>query len=76
MKGARTRNPVNKHQKAQMSFSKPLFSSLHFYHFHAMIIIISIFHHEHSNFIEDNEEFKLGGEDLEKFNNFSKILKI
>ena len=41
-----------------------------------MIIIITIFHHEHSNFIKDNEEFKLGGEDLEKFNNFSKILKI
>ena len=38
-----------------------------------MIIIIAIFLHEHSNFIEDNEEFKLGGEDLEKFNNFSKI---
>ena len=40
-----------------------------------MIIVISIFLHEHSNFIEDNEVFKLGGEDLEKFNNFSKILK-
>ena len=40
-----------------------------------MIIIIAIFLHEHSNFSEDNEEFKLGGEDLEKFNNFSKILK-
>ena len=40
-----------------------------------MIIIPSIFLREHSNFIEDNEEFKLGGEDLEKFNNFSKILK-
>ena len=76
MKGARTRNPVNKHQKAQMSFSKP-FSPHHiFIIFHAMIIIIAIFLHEHSNFIEDNEEFKLGGEDLEKFNNFSKILKI
>ena len=67
---------MNKHQKAQMSFSKP-FSPYHiYYHFHAMIIIIAILHHEHSNFIEDNEEFKLGGEDLEKFNNFSKILKI
>ena len=33
-----------------------------------MIIIIAIFHHEHSNFIEDNEEFKLGGEDLENLN--------
>ena len=40
-----------------------------------MIIIIAIFLHEHNNFIEDNDEFKLGGEDLEKFNNFSKILK-
>ena len=28
MKGARTRNPVNKHQKPQMSFSKP-FSPYH-----------------------------------------------
>ena len=35
-----------------------------------MIIIFAIFLHEHSNFIEDNEEFELGGEDLEKFNNF------
>ena len=26
-------------------------------------------------FIEGNEEFKLGDEDLEKLNNFSKILK-
>ena len=41
-----------------------------------MIIILAIFYHEHNNFIEDNEEFKLGGEDLEKFNNFSKFLKI
>ena len=41
-----------------------------------MIIMIAIFHHEHSDFIEDNEEFKLGDEDFEKFNNFSKILKI
>ena len=40
-----------------------------------MIIIRSIFHHEHNNFIEDNEEFTLRREDLEKFNNFSKILK-
>ena len=40
-----------------------------------MIIILAIFLHEHSNFFEDNEYFKLGGENLEKFNNFSKILK-
>ena len=39
-----------------------------------MIVILVIFLPEHNNFIEDNEEFKLGGEDLEKFNNFSKIL--
>ena len=30
MKGARARNPVNKHQKAQMSFSKP-FSPHHIF---------------------------------------------
>ena len=30
MKGARIRDPVNKHQKAQMSFSK-LFSSHHIF---------------------------------------------
>ena len=74
MKGTRARNPVNKHQKAQMSFSKP-FSPHHiFIIFHAMIIILAIFHHERNKFIEYNEEFKLGGgEDLEKFNNFSKI---
>ena len=41
-----------------------------------MIIILAIFLHEHNNFIEDNEEFKLGGEDLEKFNNFFKNFKI
>ena len=76
MKGARTRNPVNKHQKAQMSFSKPFLLTTFYHLFHAMIIILAIFYHEHNNFIEDNEEFKLGGEDLEKFNNFSKILKI
>ena len=33
-----------------------------------MIVILAIFLHEHNNFSEDNEEFKLGGEDLEKFN--------
>ena len=38
-----------------------------------MIIILAIFYHELNNFIEDNEEFKLGGEDLEKFKKFSKI---
>ena len=66
---------MNKHQKAQMSFSKP-FSPYHiYYHFHAMIIIIAIFHHEHSNFIEDNEEFKLGGEDLENSTIFLKNFK-
>ena len=41
-----------------------------------MIVTLAIFLHEHNNFIEDSEEFKLGGEDLEKFNNFTKILKI
>ena len=40
-----------------------------------MIIILVIFLHEHHNFIEDTEDVKLGGKDLEKFNNFSKILK-
>ena len=40
-----------------------------------MINIPAIFLHEHNDFIEDNEDFKLGGEDLEKFKNFSKILK-
>ena len=40
-----------------------------------MIVVLAIFLHEHNNFIEDNEELKLGGEDLEKLNNFSKILK-
>ena len=28
----------------------------------------------HNVFIEGNERFKLGGEDIEKLNNFSKIL--
>ena len=30
--------------------------------------------HEHDDFIEGNEEFKFGDKDLEKLNNFSKIL--
>ena len=30
--------------------------------------------HKHNDFIEGNERFKLGGEDLEKLNNFLKIL--
>ena len=73
MRGTRARNPVNKHQKAQMSFSKP-FSPHHILlFFYAMIDILAIFLHEHNNFIEDNEEFTLGVEDLEKFNNFSKF---
>ena len=38
------------------------------------MIFFSSFH-EHDDFIEDNEEFKLGGEDLEKLKKFSKILK-
>ena len=40
-----------------------------------MIDSLSILFHEHNDFIEDNEEFKLGSEDLEKLDNFSKILK-
>ena len=74
MKGEQARNPVNKHQKAQMSFSKPFSPHHNLLSFHAMIDILAIFLHEHNNFIEDNEEFKLGGEDLKKFNNFSKII--
>ena len=30
--------------------------------------------YKHDDFIEGNERFKLGGEDVEKLNNFSKIL--
>ena len=73
MRGTHARNPVNKPKKAQMSFSKPF--SPHQIFFYAMIDIHAIFLHEHNDFIEDNGEFKLGGEDLKKFNNFSKILK-
>ena len=40
-----------------------------------MIIIIAIFHHENSNFIEDNEEFKLGGWGLRKIQQFFKNFK-
>ena len=35
-----------------------------------MLSHLAIFFHEHNDFIQDNEELKLGGEDLEKFNNF------
>ena len=73
MKGARVRNPVNKHQKAQMSFSKPFLFTTFCYLFHAMIVILATFLHEHNNFIEHNDELKLGGEDLEKFKKFSII---
>ena len=61
MKCTCPRNPVNKHQKAQMSFFSTLFFLTTFcYLFHAMINILTIFLHEHNNFIEDNEEFNLG----------------
>ena len=55
-----------------MSFSKPF--SPHQIFFHAMIDILAIFLHENNDFIEENEEFKLG-EDFEKFKKISKILK-
>ena len=38
------------------------------------MIFLSSFHVD-DDFIEDNEEFKLGDGDIEKLNNFSKILK-
>ena len=43
--------------------------------FHVMHDILAIFY-IHKDFIEGNERFKLGGEDLEKlkFSNFSKFL--
>ena len=72
MKGARARDPVNKHQKAQMSFSKP-FSPHHIFIIFFMpwsLFLISFFMIIIISF-EDNEKFKLGGKDLEKFNNFS-----
>ena len=35
--------------------------------------ILLPYFHEYDDFIEGNEEFKLGGEDIEKLNNFQKI---
>ena len=57
-----------------MSFSNP-FSSHHIILSFSMSCMQFLpYFHEHDDFIEGNEEFKLGGEDLEKLNNFSKIL--
>ena len=38
-----------------------------------MILLPSFY--EHDDFIDDNEEFELGGEDIKNLNNFSKKLK-
>ena len=57
-----------------MSFSKPFFVSSHFIVFFMSFMIFLPSFHEHDDFIEGNEEFKLGGEDIETLNNFSKIL--
>ena len=57
---------------ALMSFSKPFYFSFSIYNlFHVMNDMLALFY-GYVYFIEDNERFKLGGEDLEKL----KIFKI
>ena len=56
-----------------MSFSKPFYFSLQFIIFFMYCMIFLPSFYKHADFIEGNERFKLGGEDLEKLK-FSKIL--
>ena len=75
-------NSRNMRQHALMSFSKPLYFSFLIYNlFHVMHDIVAIFYiyiyiYIYIYFIEGNERFKLGGEDLEKLklSKFSKFL--
>ena len=68
-------NSRNMRQHALMSFSTPFYFLFLIYNlFHVMHDILAIFY-IHIYFIEGNERFKLGGEDLEKLKNskFSKF---
>ena len=58
------------HQHASMSFSKPFLFSPHFIIFFMSCMIFLPSFYEHDDFIEDNEEFKLRGEELETLHNF------
>ena len=55
-------------------FLNPFTSHLHFIIFFMSCMIFLPYFYKHDDFIEGNEKFKLGGEDLEKLNNFLKFL--
>ena len=56
-----------------MSFSRPFYFSFSIYNiFHVIHDILAIFY-IHNDFIEGNERFKLGGEDLEKLKIFKNV---